>query len=1130
MDAVGRVDRRGLLGQGTAGKVQHRVGQAGIVLPALVLELPHVVGQGDAQGAGLGEVLAEILAMALHAGGERPGVHAVGADADRAAPPAGAEGQDLVEAVEQPGPLGRADEPFDLRAIGLELRLGQPLGEVAERGFPGGLRRGDGGESLSGPFQQAHAASLLDGGAVDGLTVPRRGPNGDPPCIPGPSPAHWKQPAVEAPAMLLLLLFAAGPLPRIDFARDVRPILAARCIACHGPAKQRGDLRLDSRASATKDGAVVPGHPARSGLIQRVLGDSERMPPSGPPLAPGQVAVLREWIRQGAPWPAQARPAASHWAYRPLARPKVPSLAGPLRSPIDAFLAARRGALKPAPPASRRVLLRRLSFDLAGLPPAFDDPFLADARPDAYERLVERLLASPALGEKQARHWLDVVHWAETHGHDQDVPRENAWPYRDWLIAAFNSDLPYPRFIRQQVAGDVLHPGDPGCVAATGLLAAGPWDESSLQSIRDDTLDKKQAQNLDRDDMLATVMSAFASTTVHCARCHDHKFDPVSQKEYYALQAVFAGIDRADRPLPDPRRLELASERARVLALDEKALLGVDVREWEKGRASWNLPPMTVATKHGSTARRLDDGSWLFEGPRPAVEVATVRAVLAAPARAVRVEVLAHPSLPKGGPGRQDNGNLHLNEFKADDGKPVRIVRALADFDQAGWGAAQAIDGKPATAWGIYPQVGKPHHAVFVLDRPIVGKVAFTLEQTHGGGHLIGRLRLTVSASPDASALPPAIEAILASAERTPAQRAALARHVLLSRLDAALAKLPPPRMAFAAASDFKPVGSFRPAKGCRPVRMLRRGDIAQPGALAAPAALSCIEGLPGSLRIADAADEGQRRAALARWLSDDRNALAWRSMANRAWQRHFGRGLAPSPSDLGKMGGAPTHPELLDWLACELRDSGGSLKHLHRLILGSDAYRRDSRHDPDAARADADNRLLWRFDRRRLEAEEVRDAMLAISGDLDRAMGGPSAKEFTSSKGIHVTPNADYAAFAAPTRRAVYRFHFRTLPDPFFDALDCPDASQFSPVRSASVTALQALALYNGPLAVRQSERLAARLKGDPDPLRTLWRLGLAREILPAEKGLMHAHMRKHGLAAACRVLLNASEFVFVD
>jgi hypothetical protein len=1008
--------------------------------------------------------------------------------------------------------------------------------------------------------------------------------------------------AVFLPAGLLLARPAAPPagpprLPapapgRIDFVKDVQPILTSFCIECHGEKKQKAGLRLDSRAAALRAGAFVPGKSADSPLIHRVagLGDEGRMPPKGAGLTRRQIALLRVWIDQGAIWPESARSPArgTHWAYRPLIRPALPSVKdrSALSNPIDAFIQARLEAanLSPAPPADRRTLIRRLTFDLTGLPPspAEVEAFLADRRPDAYERLVDRLLASPHYGERYARHWLDVIHFAETHGHDQDVPRENAWPYRDYLIRAFNGDRPYSRFVQDQVAGDILFPGDPDGIVATGMLAAGPWDESSQQSIRDDTIDKKQAQNLDRDDMVTTVLSAFSSATVHCARCHDHKFDPISQEEYYGLQSVFAGIDRANRLYdPDPavhrRRLAL-QQRLRDLPSAPAAILNTpavaqSVAAWERGRrgAAWQvLEPGRVTTAKGSVPTTLPDGSVRFAGPRPAVDVYTITATSTLEAiTAVRLEVLTDDSLPHKGPGRQDNGNLHLNEFRVTAGprdatrgvqKPVPIHRAVADFDQEGWTVAMAIDGKPGTAWGIYPAVGKPHQAIFLFKEPIrfAGGTALTfiLEQTHGGGHLIGRLRLSVTNSADPSPLPPGISAVLAVApeKRTEAQKTTLVRHVLLEEIEKDLAALPAQRMVFAAANDFKPEASFRPAKGCRPVMVLRRGDITQPAEKAVPTALSCIPGMPAKLRVDNPNDEGARRAALAHWLTDERNVLTWRSIVNRVWHDHFGRGIAASPGDLGRMGAVPTHPELLDWLAVEFRDASaaadpaeiaaanaarGSLKHLHRLIVTSAAYRRSCRHDPAAAKMDSDNLLLWRMNRTRLDAESVRDAVLAITGKLDPTMGGPSVKHFTQSKGIHVTPNVDYAAFdvdsAGSYRRSIYRFVFRTLPDPFLDVLDCPDASQFTPARSSSITALQALAMLNDRFMVRQAEHFAARLQREAgsDPaaqVRRAYELALSRPATARETELLTAYTRKHGLAAMCRVIVNCNEFMFVD
>jgi hypothetical protein len=969
---------------------------------------------------------------------------------------------------------------------------------------------------------------------------------------------------------------------RVDFVKEVQPLLAAVCHSCHGEKKQKGGLRLDLKAAALRSGVIIPGKGADSPLLQRVagLGPETKMPPKGPALTAKQVAVLRAWIDQGAPWPdaADGTPGA-RWALRPLARPPVPAVrhAGWAKTPLDAFVLAKLEArgLAPAPPADRRTLIRRVSFDLIGLPPTPEeiDAFLSDPSPRAYEKVVDRLLASPHYGERWARHWMDVVHFAETHGHDQDAPRDNAWPYRDYLVRSFNADKPYARFVQEQLAGDVLFPGEPDGVIATGFLAAGPWDESSQKDIRDDTLDKKVAQTLDRDDMVTTAMSAFVSATVHCARCHDHKFDPISQRDYYSLQAVFAGVDRANRAYdPDPRTararaalLKRQADLARAEAGRSPELLTpaaqAEVAAWEKAQRErhtvWTaLTPTTVRSANGSKPERLPDNSVRFGGPRPEVDTYTVEAPTTLKGiTAVRLEVLTDDSLPHKGPGRQDNGNLHLSEFrvaaapKGDPAvkQPLTLQSPSADFNQAGWGVARAIDGNPKTAWGIYPEVGKPHAAAFELKEPAGfdgGTVlTFTLEQLHGGGHLIGRLRLSVTTGPRPITLSPLPEAVVqalavAAERRSDAQKAALALHVLREKVRRALAALPPQRLVYAAAPDFQPLGNFKPARGCRPLYVLRRGDVKSPLEAAAPGALSCVEGLPARFTLANPNDEGARRAELARWVTDPRNVLTWRSIANRVWHYHFGRGIVATPNDLGVMGARPTHPELLDWLAVELRDGGGSLKALHRLIVTSATYRQSSRHHPEYGRSDAGNLLLWRMNRTRLDAESVRDAVLAVSGKLDRAMGGPSVKHFLQSKGIHVTPNVDYLGFdvdgPGAYRRSVYRFLFRTLPDPFMDALDCPDASQFAPVRSTSVTALQALAMLNDRFMVRQSEHFAARVgAAGPDlhkQVEAAFLLALGRRPTDREAAALTAYGRKHGLANVCRLILNTTEFMFVS
>lgn len=960
---------------------------------------------------------------------------------------------------------------------------------------------------------------------------------------------------------------AAEPRPQaVSFERDVQPILA-RCVHCHGPGKAAGKLRLDSRRAAVASGAIVPGKPDESELLARVADSGrKRMPPRGDLLSPAQVDTLRRWIAAGADWP-------EHWAYRPLVKPTPPATNA---HPVDAFIRqalAERG-LSPAPSADRRTLVRRVYFDLVGLPPTPAEmaAALADQADDWFEKIVDRLLASPHYGERWARHWMDVVHYAETHGHDQDRPREHAWPYRDYLIRAFNEDRPYARFVQEQVAGDVLFPDDPQALAATGFLATGPWDESSLRDIREDTLDRAIGRYLDRDDIVTTVMTTFVSTTVHCARCHDHKIDPVTQHEYYNLQAVFAGIDKANRAYDtDPqvavRRRRLTEQQALLAkqkAAQDPALLAAEVQAevaaWEKALTTsggqWRvLEPTCLRSAEGVTLTRQADGSVLSSGPRPETDTYTVVAATDLETiTGVRLEVLPDDSLPLKGPGRQDNGNLHLNEFRLsaaqrgqDAAQPVAWQSAKADFDQEGWTSAHAIDGKPATAWGIYPKIGTAHSAVFTLKQPLRhaggSTLTFVLEQTHGRGHLIGRFRLAVTGAPkpgEATTLPKDVAAALAvrPAERSDRQKADLAAHYLAEKLSRDLAALPAPQLVYCGTNRFQADGSFRPTTTPRPVHLLERGDVTKPKDLAAPGALSCVPGLEPRFALADANDEGNRRAALARWLSNPRNGLAWRSMANRVWQHHFGRGLVDTPNDFGRMGAAPTHPELLDWLAVTLQENGGSLKKLHRLIVTSATYRQAVRHDAAHAARDADNAYLWRMNRRRLDAESIHDAVLHASGKLDPKMGGPSVRQFIQTPGIHVTPNVDYQNFDVDApgnfRRSVYRFVFRTLPDPFMEALDCPDGSQQTPVRGASVTALQALALLNDKFIVRQSQHLADRIgKEESDAgkqVEQMYQRILQRPPTAKEAQAVTVYVQKHGLANACRLLWNSNEFMFVE
>ena len=869
---------------------------------------------------------------------------------------------------------------------------------------------------------------------------------------------------------------------------------------------------------------------------------------------------------------------ASHWAYRPLVRPGVPARGpGPAGNPVDSFIHARlaEAGVSPAPEADRRTLLRRVHFDLIGLPPTPEElrEFVADPSTNAYPLAVDRLLASPRYGERWARHWMDAAHFAETHGHDQDRIRVHAWPYRDHLVSVLNADQPYARFVQEQVAGDVLFPADPQATVALGFIAAGPWDESSLRDIREDTLDRQIGRYLDRDDMLTTVLQTFCSTTVQCARCHDHKFDPVPQRDHYALQAVFAGVERADRVFDeDPRihvrRQDLMRDRRRVAKGDRSLLLSADTEQAVEQRdqdrrqdpVTWSvLDAQTFLSVGGATLTRQPDGSLLAGGKRPDRDTYTLTATSPlATITGIRLEVLPDESLPKRGPGRNENGNFHLSEFQllafapgATTATDVALTEASADFNQTDWGIARAIDGDEKTAWGIHPAEGEAHRAVFALKEPLSVAPGTTLvvvvKQLHGEGHLIGRPRLSVTgARASLRILPAEIERIAAmpATERTEELRLLLAKDVLTERIRLDLAALPRPSLVYAAAGDFEPDASLRPSLVPRTVNLLRRGEITKPMEVVAPGALSCVAGLSARFDLPDPDDEGARRAALARWLTDPENALTWRSIVNRVWHHHFGRGIVHTPNDFGRMGGTPSHPELLDWLAVWFRDDAkGSFKALHRLLVTSEAYRRSSRlptgaDGAAAAARDPDNRLLSRMTRVRLDAECVRDAVLQASGRLDLRMGGPGDRQFDLQPGIHVTPRVDYTKFDpdsdAGRRRSIYRFLFRTLPDPFMDALDCPAGDKLTAVRDNTVTVQQALAMWNNVFIARHAGHFAARLAATPGD--DAGRIALACEIVwgraprADEARELAGYSGAHGMANLCRLLLNSNEAMFVE
>jgi hypothetical protein len=936
-------------------------------------------------------------------------------------------------------------------------------------------------------------------------------------------------------------------------------------------------LTLDWRSGWEQGGkrgpAVIPGNPGASLLIQAVRHQHPELKMPEDQLPPAEIAVLEEWVRNGAHDPRTNLPESTPidtnwWSLRPLEQPAIPETDAAHTNPVDAFLqnSWRLAGVQPAPQADRRTLIRRLTLELHGLLPTPEetDAFINDPDTNAFNNLLERLLASPRYGERWARHWMDVIHFADSHGYEHDVFRPHAWRFRDYLIDSFNNDLPWPQFIREQLAADVFVPHQPQRQAALGFLGAGTYDHSAAATA------PKNFENLDRDDLVVQTLTAFTSTTVGCARCHDHKFDPVSQTDYYSLQAVFAGIGKGDIPFdanPDIAAARLRWQHLKTAALNRDPAV-IMAAEQQAVITAWlnQQPPtdiwktaelQTFTSTSGAQLQRLEDGSLLAAGTRPDTDttVLTISPGSLTQVTALRLDVLPHPSLPANGPGRAENGNLHLNSVELKVFSPslpqpqtAPFSIAAADFQQDGWTIAHAIDNDPQTAWGIHPQEGRPHSAVFELQNPIQIQpgtaLQLSLQQTHGRGHTIGRFKISLANGPPGSVLPmPAeVQALLElkPLDRSPQQTLELHARILELLADAELAKLPQPEKLYAAAAvATNERGTIRFEKP-REIRVLKRGDVDQPGDLVTPGTLAALEhvtGLPGRFPIQPDQPESARRAALAEWIASPANPLTWRSAANRVWQYHFGRGLCNTPSDFGRMGSNPDHPELLDWLACELRRSG-SLKQLHRIICQSNAWKATAAANTHLLETDPENKLAAHRSRQRLDADAWRDSVLLASGRLDFTMYGPAVAHFSSRPGAQLTPILDYSTvdWNSPgmTRRSIYRVVWRGIPDPLLEQLDFPDLGLPTPVRSQSVSPLQALTLLNNRFVLHHAEHLAHRaVQAGPtveSQVSAATALTWQRPPSPAELDRLARLARSHGMAAVARLLLNSNEFLVVD
>ena len=936
---------------------------------------------------------------------------------------------------------------------------------------------------------------------------------------------------------------AAEPLPpaadrKIDFARDVKSILAKHCWSCHSEKKHESGLRLDDRDAVLRGGdlgkVVVLGKSADSRLIQLVAGvdPDSVMPPKGERLSAESIGVLRAWIDQGSVWPEADGTAGKnrHWAYQPLnlGLPPVVKRADWATNPIDRFVLAQleKRGLTPSPEADRFTLIRRLNLDLLGLPPtvAEVDAFVNDTRPDAYEELVTRLLKSPHFGERWGRHWLDMARYADSDGYEKDNPRPDAYRWRDWVIEAINSDMRFDQFTIEQLAGDLLPDATPMQRLATA------FHRQTLTNTEGGT-DQEQFRVEACFDRTETTGAVWLGLTVGCARCHTHKYDAISQREYYQLFAVFNNGDEQTSVVPKSLEevaaytiakaaydVEFTAASARLR--EEQVKLGPAFVAWEAKiqtlLASVASNPIKrhaidelKATSDGDVAFKTQtDGSLLASGTNPerATYSLTGRTSVAG-FNAVRLDVLPDPSLPAKGPGRVAHGNFVLSELTVEvssnadftDARKLEFAAAQADFEQADkpWAAKNSLDGNNETGWAIGPQYGKEHWAIFSLKEPLAATagpqfVRVTLSQQYGMQHTIGRFKVSLQTGVESGAkVPEPILKLLAVAadKRTAEQSQQLLDHFsslesptkeLLAKFEELKKKEPP-----------KPELTVRVftqrAKDPRQTFVLKRGEFLEPlkDLDVEPAGFSTLPPLKSRQENA-AAD----RLDLARWLVADDNPLTPRVTVNHVWRLLFGVGLVKTSNDFGVRGEAPTHPELLDWLAADFigtptSETRWSRKSLIRRIVMSATYRQSARHRPELFEVDPQNMWLARQNRLRVEGEIVRDISLEVSGLLSRKVAGPSVFPPLPA-GIAELSYAGNFNWKTSTgedryRRGMYTFFKRTSPHPNLTTFDCPDANLTCVERRTSNTPLQALTALNNESFAETSRAFAKRLLATP-------------------------------------------------
>ena len=944
------------------------------------------------------------------------------------------------------------------------------------------------------------------------------------------------------------------------FNSTVGVILTTKCLACHQPPHPKGGLDLTSGDSLRRGGAsgpvIVPGQPEKSLLYLRTIareGKRPEMPAKGEPLTAIELAQMRDWIQAGAPWPAQqllrekAKATALFWSLQPITAPVPPTVtdAPPdwRQQPIDRFIwqkLAERG-LKPNAPAEARVFIRRASFDLLGLPPSpteieeFEQACRAEnggsstrVAPVAARRLIERLLASPHYGEHWGRHWLDVIRFGESRGYERNEIITNLWPFRDYIIRSLNDDKPFDQLIREHLAGDVIGKDQPDVEVGSAFLVAGPYDDVGNQ----DPVAAAQIRADQIDEMIRATSEAFLGLTMGCARCHDHKFDPLTQRDYYALYATFSGTLHGSREVATAHAREQRAAQLKPLH-DERQQLTAELQKLS-------------AEIEARATRQADQAARLWVRP-PHSRYGTEEEFPPHMARFVRLKVLCNDQ------DAADNGSFQLDEMEVWTDEPTPRNVALAsrgaqatgssrqprDFAEA-YGVSLTIDGQFGERWIC---AAPPRQLLITLPEPCrIRRVVFSSDRPKALGEdnplttFVGEYEIETSLDGKAW------QVVASSADRKPKneqlRKRRLRQFVItkperarlnqlqerLNQIEQQIASIPPLPVWW--------VGTHRPIT--EPQHVFLGGSPQRRGAVVTPASPQVLSSLSSAYSLPASASEGERRLALAQWITAEDNPLTPRVLANRVWQYHLGQGLVDTPSDFGFMGSRPTHPELLDWLATELRRQGWRLKSLHRLIMTSRTYQQSSDWWPEAARVDSDSRYLWRFPPRRLTAEEIRDSMLWVSGQWNSTMGGPGFRLYDYQQD-NVATYVPLDHHGRETyRRSVYHHNARSARVDVLTDFDCPDPAFAEPRRSATVTPLQALTMWNHAFSQDMAQAFAQRLQREvPDntseQIQRAFALAFGRSPSPDEIETARRLIASHGLRALCRALLNANEFIYL-